>query len=72
MEKLQITLEAYNKIHPDNRGVWKTERWDLPDWKEKRERYMGKRTMLYKLNGATCLLIEGISFDIIDNQTKTA
>lgn len=72
MEKFQITAEEYNKIHPDFRGVWDTERTDLPDWAEQRERYMGKRTLLYNLNGCTCLLIEGISFEIIENNTKTA
>lgn len=71
MEKFQITAEEYNKIHPDFRGVWETERWDLPDWEKRRERYMGKRTLLYNLNGCTCLLIEGISFEIVDNQIKT-
>lgn len=73
MEKFQITLEEYNKIHPDFRGVWDTERWDLPDWAEQRERYMGKRTLLYNLNDCTCLLIEGMSFEIIENNNiKTA
>lgn len=73
MEKFQITLEEYNKIHPDFRGVWDTERTDLPDWDKQRERYMGKRTLLHNLNGLTCLLIEGISFEIIENNNiKTA
>lgn len=72
MEKFQITAEEYNKIHPDFRGVWDTERTDLPDWDKQRDRYMGKRTLLYNLNGYTCLLIEGISFEIIENNTKTA
>lgn len=72
MEKFQITAEEYNKIHPDFRGVWDTERTDLPDWDKQRDHYMGKRTLLYNLNGYTCLLIEGISFEIIENNTKTA
>ena len=40
---IQITEEEYNKIHPDFRGVWETERYDIPGWAEKRDRYMGKR-----------------------------
>ena len=72
MVKFQITEEEYNKIHPDFRGVWDTERTDLPDWDKQRDRYMGKRTLLHNINGCTCLLIEGISFEIIENNTKTA
>lgn len=68
---IQITEEEYNKLHPDFRGVWETERYDIPGWAEKRDRYIGKRTMVYNLNGATVLLIEGISFKIIDNKSKS-
>lgn len=63
---ITITAHDYNKIHPDFRGVWTTERDDIPGWAEKREKYMGKRTMLHNDNGVTCLLIEGMGFQIID------
>lgn len=59
-----ITLTEYNALHKDFRGIWNTERWDLPNWAEMRESHMGKRTMLHYDNG-TCLLIEGINFEII-------
>ena len=36
-----------------------------------RDSYKGKRTMIYNLNGATVLLIQGISFKIGKNKTKT-
>lgn len=57
-----IKLADYNNVHPDYRGVWSTERTDLPIWPEIREHYMGKRTLMR--NGA--LEIEGISFLIQD------
>lgn len=57
-----ITLADYNNVHPDYRSVWSTERTDMPDWPEIRERYMGKRTLMR--NGA--LEIEGLSFLIQD------
>jgi len=62
----QITLSEYNKIGPDFRGVWTTERDDLPDWPQKRHLYMGKRTMMSG-DGSCTLLIEGLSFEIIDD-----
>ena len=47
-----------------------SERWDLPDWAEVREKYMGKRTMMvYEENVGTCLLVEGVGFEIIDSKT---
>lgn len=65
-----IKLSDYNAIHPDFRGVWTTERTDLPDWNDIREQYIGKRTMMSG-DGRCTLLIEGMNFQIIDdNQTK--
>lgn len=66
----QITLAEYNKIHSDRRSVWTTERDDLPDWAEKRHLYMGKRTMMSG-DGTCSLLIEGLSFEIIDDTPQT-
>ena len=41
----KITLSEYNSIPEAWRGIWTTERWDLPDWAGMRERHMGKRTL---------------------------
>lgn len=57
---IELTLKEYNAIHTDYRGVWETERTDLPDWESVREQYMGQRTMMKY--GA--LLIEGVHFRI--------
>lgn len=63
-----ITLSAYNALHPDKRSVWKTERYDEPNWESERHKYMGKRTMLdYDEKHGTVLLIEGMSLRIIDD-----
>ena len=64
----KITLSEYNAIPEDYRGIWTVERWDLPDWAEKRERHIGKRTMMVNDNG-TCLLVEGMGFEIVDDST---
>lgn len=61
-----ITLSDYLAIHPDYRGVWETERDDLPNWSEVRHKYIGKRTMMAQ-DGSCTLLIEGISFEIVPN-----
>lgn len=55
----KIILSEYNAIPENYRGIWTVERWDLPDWAEIREKYIGKRTMMVNDNG-TCLLVEGI------------
>lgn len=65
----KITLEEYNALPDDYRGIWNTERWDIPDWAEKREKHIGKRTMMtYDDKVGTCLLIEGLSFEIINSK----
>lgn len=65
----RITLKEYQAIPEDYRGIWKTERWDIPNWSEIREQYIGKRTMLSynEKTGGTCLLIEGLSFEIVNS-----
>lgn len=65
-----ISLSEYNKKPKDYRGVWTTERYDIPDWEQERDKYMGKRTLMANVDGATCLLIEGLSLTIIDDTTK--
>lgn len=60
-----ITLSEYEAIHPDSRGVWDTERDDLKDWPEIRHKYVGKRTMMAG-DGSCTLLIEGLSFEIVE------
>lgn len=62
----KITLSEYNSIPKDFRGIWTVERWDMPNWAEIREKYMGKRTMMVYDKG-TCLLVEGIGFEIVDD-----
>ena len=52
----KITLSEYNSISEAYRGVWTTERWDIPDWAEMRKKHIGKRTMMVYDNG-TCLLV---------------
>ena len=64
---LRMTLSEYFRKPKDYRGVWTTERWDLPDWEKEREKYMGKRTLMTNIDGATCLVIEGMSLEIIDD-----
>lgn len=58
----EIKKAEYEKIHPDFRGIWTTERDDLPDWQSIRHQYVGKRTLMS--DGS--LLIEGLHFQIID------
>lgn len=67
----RITESEYLSYPKDYRGVWTTERWDQPNWEQDRERHMGKRTLLvHTAGGGTALLIEGISFAVVeDNQT---
>lgn len=64
----KITLSEYNSISEAYRGVWTTERWDIPDWAEMRKKHIGKRTMMVYDNG-TCLLVEGLSFEIVDDSS---
>jgi len=64
----KITLSEYDSIPKDFRGIWTVERWDIPNWNEIREKYMGKRTMMVYDNG-TCLLVEGLSFEIVDDSS---
>jgi hypothetical protein len=56
---IKITKAEYYKKHKDQRGVWSSD--NIQGTK-----HNGKRTMLHYDNG-TCLLIEGIGFEIIPN-----
>ncbi len=64
----KITLSDYNSIPTDFRGVWTTERWDIPNWAEIRGKHMGKRTLLTYDKG-TCLLVEGMGLEIVDDSS---
>ena len=64
---IRMTLSEYLRKPKDYRGEWTTERWDIPNWEEEREKYMGKRTLMTNIDGATCLVIEGLSLEIIDD-----
>ena len=66
----KITLSEYNSISEAYRGVWTTERWDIPDWAEMRKKHIGKRTMMVYDNG-TCLLVEGLGFEIVDDRMRS-
>lgn len=63
----KISESEYNALHPDRRGIWTTERGDLPDWPQVREQHMGKRVMTDydQQTGATVLLVEGLSLEIV-------
>lgn len=50
----KITLSEYNSISEAYRGVWTTERWDIPDWAEMRKKHIGKRTMMVYDNVLAC------------------
>lgn len=53
----KITLSEYNSISEAYRGVWTTERWDIPDWAEMRKKHIGKRTMMvYGKSSVSCPL----------------
>jgi len=64
----KVTLSEYNSITDDYRDIWTVEHWDLPNWAEIREKYMGKRTMMVYDKG-TCMLVEGLGFEIVDDST---
>ena len=51
----------------DYRGVWTNERWDIPNWADIREKHLGKRTLMTNINGGTCLVVEGMGLEIIDD-----
>lgn len=68
---IKITLSEYNALPQKCRGIRTTERDDLPNWAEIRERHTGKRTMLHNDNGTTVLLVEGLSFEIVEGDFYT-
>jgi hypothetical protein len=59
----KITKADWDAIHPDLKGIWTAERTDWPDWAEVRYQYIGRRTLIQH-NG---LLVEGISFEIVED-----
>ena len=61
-----MTQSEYLAVPENYRGVWTTERWDIPDWENLRKKYMGKRTLMVYDKG-TCLLVEGLSLEIVDD-----
>jgi hypothetical protein len=56
-----VTQAEWDAIHSDYKGVWTTERTDLPDWERIRLQYMGKRTLMRMGS----LWIEDLSFVIV-------
>ena len=65
-----VSQSRYDNTSKDFKGVWDIERWDLPNWAEQREKYMGKRTIMppFDLFGTTCLLIEGQGMEIVSDE----
>ena len=45
----------------DFRGVWSTERYDIPGWEAMRDRHMGKRTLMRN----NALYIESMGLTIV-------
>lgn len=64
---IRMTLSEYLRVPKDYRGVWTNERWDIPNWADIREEHLGKRTLMTNLNGGTCLVVEGMGLEIIDD-----
>ena len=64
-----VSQSQYDKTPKDFKGVWDVERWDLPNWESKREKYMGERTIMppFALFDTTCLLIEGQGMEIVSD-----
>lgn len=60
--KLVVTASAYNAAPSDFRNVWSVERYDIPNWREIREQYMGKRTLIngdgLHIEGQTLVILE--------------
>jgi len=61
--KVVIAESVYNDTHKDFKGVWDTER-------EGCEEYMGRRTWMppFSLFNKTCLLVDGLTLDIISDE----
>ena len=59
-EEIRITEAEYQRAPPDFRGVWSTERYDIPGWEAMRDRHMGKRTLVRN----NALYIEGMGLTI--------
>ena len=64
---IRMTLSEYLRVPKDYRGVWTNERWNIPNWVDIREKHLGKRTLMTNINGGTCLLVEGMGLEIIDD-----
>ena len=57
---IYISIDDYNALHNDFKGVWDTDHIN-------NTKYNGKRTMTRFIeNRGTCLLIEGVSFEIVE------
>ena len=64
-----IAQSVYDNTPNDYKGVWDTERHDIPNWDKIREMYIGKRTWMppFDLFGHSCLCIEGMGLEIISD-----
>lgn len=64
MPEILITEAEYMRVHPDFRGIWTSERYDIPGWEAMRDKHMGKRTLLRN----NALYIEGMGLTITENK----
>lgn len=64
MPEILITETEYQRVHPDFRGIWTSERYDIPGWEAMRDKHMGKRTLLRN----NALYIEGMGLTITENK----
>ena len=64
-EEIRITEAEYRRVHPDFRGIWSSERYDIPGREQMRDKHMGKRSLMR--NGA--LYIEGMGLTIVSDRT---
>lgn len=60
-EEIRITEAEYSRVHPDFRGIWSSERYDIPGWEGMRDKHMGKRTLVRN----NALYIEGMGLTIV-------
>ena len=64
LEEIRITEAEYQRVHPDFRGVWSSERYDIPGWEQMRDKHMGKRTLMRN----SALYIEGMGLTIMPDE----
>ena len=64
----RMTLSEYLAVPENYRGVWTTERWGHSRLGKLEKKPHGKRTLMVYDKG-TCLLVEGLSLEIVDDSS---